>query len=207
MPAKVLDTEIIKCKYCDKIYIHKIYRKGSNSRCPYCGRINEKKKCNISRPGMLKSRILKECANPDCDDGTGRPYLFWAEKATDKFCSKECYKMVERKKGVIRGKEWRKQHPERTKEINRNYNRKRRKEKDKKELKYYQNDFWKKWNQKEEKKAMIEYDEYKGNKMIVLKRTEDDEYPFKFGIRKAELIIENFEAIKEFVEKNSNQNY
>lgn len=48
----------------------------------------------------------------------------------------------------------------------------------------------------------VEYDEYKGNKLIVLKRSEDDRYPFKFGKVKAKLIVENFEAIKEFAEED-----
>lgn len=48
---------------------------------------------------------------------------------------------------------------------------------------------------------MIEYDEYKGNKLIVLKRDENDQYAFKFGKAKAKLIVENFEAIKKFAEE------
>jgi len=48
---------------------------------------------------------------------------------------------------------------------------------------------------------MIEYGEYKGNKMIIMKRTEDDKFPFQFGRAKAKLIVENFEAIKAFAEE------
>ncbi|VVC03474.1 Uncharacterised protein [Candidatus Bilamarchaeum dharawalense] len=48
---------------------------------------------------------------------------------------------------------------------------------------------------------MIEYSEYKGNKLIVLKRNEDDKYPFSFGKTKARLIVENFEEIKKFAEE------
>ncbi|MEM2918302.1 MAG: hypothetical protein QXY62_02245 [Candidatus Altiarchaeota archaeon] len=48
---------------------------------------------------------------------------------------------------------------------------------------------------------VVEYEEYKGNKLIVLKRDENDRFGFKFGKRKAKLIVENFEAIKEFAEK------
>ena len=47
----------------------------------------------------------------------------------------------------------------------------------------------------------VEYDEFKGNKLIVLKRNEADTFPFKFGKMKAKLIIENFEAIKKFAEE------
>ncbi|VVB73136.1 Uncharacterised protein [uncultured archaeon] len=48
---------------------------------------------------------------------------------------------------------------------------------------------------------VVEYSEFKGNKMIVLKRSEEDRYPFSFGKGKAKLIVENFEAIKEFAEE------
>ena len=49
---------------------------------------------------------------------------------------------------------------------------------------------------------MYEETEYKGNKVIVLKRTEDDNYPFSFGVTKAKLIVEHIEDIKRFVEEN-----
>lgn len=48
---------------------------------------------------------------------------------------------------------------------------------------------------------VVEYDEYKGNKLIVLKKDESDTYPFKFGKTKAKLIVDNFEAIKKFAEE------
>ena len=48
---------------------------------------------------------------------------------------------------------------------------------------------------------MIEYSEFKGNKLIVLKRNPDDQYPFSFGKNKAKLIVENFEEIKKFAEE------
>jgi len=51
----------------------------------------------------------------------------------------------------------------------------------------------------------VEFDEFKGHKLIVLKRSPDDRYPLKFGLRKARLIVENFEAIKKFVEENSEE--
>ena len=49
---------------------------------------------------------------------------------------------------------------------------------------------------------MIDYKEFKGNKMIVLMKNVDDDYPFQFGKAKAKLIVENFAAIKEFAEKD-----
>lgn len=51
---------------------------------------------------------------------------------------------------------------------------------------------------------MIERNEYKGKPLIVIKRTEDDKYPFSFGVSKAKLILENIEEIKKFVEENTN---
>ncbi len=47
----------------------------------------------------------------------------------------------------------------------------------------------------------VEYGEFKGNKMIKLKRTDDDQFPFQFGKGKAKLIVDNFDAIKAFVEE------
>lgn len=49
---------------------------------------------------------------------------------------------------------------------------------------------------------MYEEDEFKGNKLIILKRHEDDQYPFRFGLGKAKLILEHIEDIKHFVEEN-----
>ncbi len=36
---------------------------------------------------------------------------------------------------------------------------------------------------------------------MILKRDENDRYPFRFGKNKAKLIIENFDAIKAFAEE------
>jgi hypothetical protein len=48
---------------------------------------------------------------------------------------------------------------------------------------------------------VVEYGEFKGNKVITLKRDENDTYPFSFGKGKARLIVENFDEIKKFVEE------
>ena len=48
---------------------------------------------------------------------------------------------------------------------------------------------------------VVEYGEFKGNKMIILKRNDDDNFPFQFGKSKAKLIVENYEAIKKFAEE------
>lgn len=48
--------------------------------------------------------------------------------------------------------------------------------------------------------SIVEESEYKGNAMIVLKNSEDDQYPFQFGVKKAKLVLENIDAIRKFVD-------
>ncbi len=49
--------------------------------------------------------------------------------------------------------------------------------------------------------STIEFTEYKVNKLIVIKRNENDQFPFRFGKVKAKMVVENFEAIKKFAEE------
>ncbi|MBI2118782.1 MAG: hypothetical protein HYT97_04040 [Elusimicrobia bacterium] len=49
---------------------------------------------------------------------------------------------------------------------------------------------------------IVSESEYKGNPMIVLKNSEEDKFPFQFGLKKAKLILESIEEIKKFVEKH-----
>ena len=49
--------------------------------------------------------------------------------------------------------------------------------------------------------SIVTESEYKGNPMIVIKNSEEDRFPFQFGLKKAKLILENLEDIKKFVEK------
>ncbi|MDR0675597.1 MAG: hypothetical protein LBF97_00960 [Elusimicrobiota bacterium] len=49
---------------------------------------------------------------------------------------------------------------------------------------------------------MTQIDEYKGNKVLTIKRDENDKYTFSFGVQKAKLIIENLEDIKNFIAEN-----
>jgi len=49
----------------------------------------------------------------------------------------------------------------------------------------------------------VEVEEYNGNPVIAIKRDEDDNYPFRFGLRKAQLILENIDEIKKFVKERS----
>jgi len=49
---------------------------------------------------------------------------------------------------------------------------------------------------------MVERSEFKGKAVLILKRNDDDKYPFSFGLGKAKLILENIEEIKKFVKEN-----
>jgi hypothetical protein len=49
--------------------------------------------------------------------------------------------------------------------------------------------------------SKVEYSEFKGNKILVLKRDDMDKFGFSFGKAKAKLIVENFDAIKQFAEE------
>jgi len=46
---------------------------------------------------------------------------------------------------------------------------------------------------------ITETSEYKGSPVFVIKRDADDKYPFSFGLAKARMMVENIEAIKEFI--------
>ena len=50
--------------------------------------------------------------------------------------------------------------------------------------------------------SIVSESEFKGNPMLVIKQTEEDKFPFQFGVKKAKLILENIENIKKFVEKH-----
>jgi hypothetical protein len=50
--------------------------------------------------------------------------------------------------------------------------------------------------------SIVEESEFKGNAMIVLKSDEQDQFPFQFGVKKAKLVVENIDAIKDFVAKH-----
>jgi len=46
----------------------------------------------------------------------------------------------------------------------------------------------------------VEYGEFKGHKMIILKKDDSDQFPFQFGKAKAKLIVEHYKDIKQFAE-------
>jgi len=49
---------------------------------------------------------------------------------------------------------------------------------------------------------IVERGEFKGRPLIVIKRSEDDKFPFSFGLSKARMILENIDEIKKFVSEN-----
>lgn len=52
---------------------------------------------------------------------------------------------------------------------------------------------------------IVKEDEYKGKPILVLKRNEEEKYPFSFGVAKAKSILECIDDIKAFVEKHDTQ--
>lgn len=50
--------------------------------------------------------------------------------------------------------------------------------------------------------VVVEFGEFKGNKLIILKRTADDKFPFQFGLGKAKLILGAVNEIQKFVDEN-----
>jgi hypothetical protein len=52
------------------------------------------------------------------------------------------------------------------------------------------------------KLMIVERSEYKGKPILVLKRSEDEKFPFSFGLAKAKMILESLEEIRKFVAEN-----
>jgi len=52
---------------------------------------------------------------------------------------------------------------------------------------------------------IVQESEYKGKAILVIKRNEDEKYPFSFGLAKAKIILESIEDIKAFVEKHDTE--
>ena len=50
--------------------------------------------------------------------------------------------------------------------------------------------------------CIVERGEYKGKPLLILKRSEEDKYPFSFGVSKAKLILDNLDEIRKFVEES-----
>ena len=49
---------------------------------------------------------------------------------------------------------------------------------------------------------IAERSEFKGKPVLVLKRSEDEKFPFSFGVSKAKMILDHLEEIRKFVEEN-----
>lgn len=49
--------------------------------------------------------------------------------------------------------------------------------------------------------GIVEFDEYKGRELMVLKGGETDRYPFKFGLKKAKLMVEHIDDVRKWVEE------
>lgn len=52
---------------------------------------------------------------------------------------------------------------------------------------------------------MVERSEYNGKPILVLRRSEEDKFPFSFGLAKARLILENIKEIEKFVAENTQE--
>ncbi len=49
---------------------------------------------------------------------------------------------------------------------------------------------------------LVERSEFKGKPVLVIKRGEDEKFPFSFGLTKAKMVLECIEDIKKFVADN-----
>ena len=52
---------------------------------------------------------------------------------------------------------------------------------------------------------MVERSEYNGKPILVLRRDENDKFPFSFGLAKARMVLDNYEEIKKFVKENTQE--
>ena len=52
---------------------------------------------------------------------------------------------------------------------------------------------------------MVERSEFKGKPVLIIRRDENDKYPFSFGMTTARLILENIDEIKKFVMDNEKE--
>ena len=52
---------------------------------------------------------------------------------------------------------------------------------------------------------IVEKSEFKGRPVIHIKRDTEDKYGVSMGVSKCKLVVENLDAIKEFITENDNQ--
>jgi hypothetical protein len=62
-----------------------------------------------------------------------------------------------------------------------------------------------KGEESEQISELVSEQKFKGRPVLVLKRSADDKYPFSMGLGKCKLIIDNYEAIEEFVQRHGGQ--
>lgn len=48
--------------------------------------------------------------------------------------------------------------------------------------------------------------DYRGNAMLIIRQTPQDKFPFQFGLKKGRLIVDHYEQIKTWVEKEEKRN-
>lgn len=44
--------------------------------------------------------------------------------------------------------------------------------------------------------------DYRGNAMLIIRQSPEDKFPFQFGVKKARLILEHIDDIRQFVTKH-----
>jgi hypothetical protein len=50
--------------------------------------------------------------------------------------------------------------------------------------------------------STVTVEAYRGNPMIVIRQHAEEQYPFQFGVRRAQLVLSHLEDIRQFVEKH-----
>jgi len=50
--------------------------------------------------------------------------------------------------------------------------------------------------------SVVSVNEFKGHKILEISNGPDDKYPFRFGLKKAEMVLEHREEIEKFVKEN-----
>ncbi len=49
--------------------------------------------------------------------------------------------------------------------------------------------------------VLIDYSDFKGSPMIVLRRNTEDRFPFQFGLQKGRLLVDGIDQIRAWVER------
>jgi len=136
--SSIVRIEYRVCPFCKHEYMRNVYREAStDSICPKCRKRSDR---TVNRLGRWKRPVLTECKLPECNN------MFY-RLGNVNYCSEECKKIADRKSNKERTIKWRKDNPERNREINRQYYKKHKKEK---------NEYQRKWREKH-KEELREY--------------------------------------------------